>query len=127
VNALDFLFVNEQEAVLYGRRLNLAAAIAVWKAHPQTVIVKLGTRGSRWLSRAMDLHVPATRVHAVDTTGAGDAFNGAFLGARLAGLGPKGCLRAGNYAGAMSTRAAGGIEALPKDRGWLAAARKQRS
>lgn len=126
MNALDYLFINEQEAVLYGRRLHLDAAIAVWKTHPRTVILKLGPKGSRWLSPGVDLAAPAMRVHVVDTTGAGDAFNGGFLSAVLAGVSPKACLRAGNYVAGTSTQAPGGIEALPLDRAWTAEARKQR-
>jgi sugar/nucleoside kinase (ribokinase family) len=125
VNALDFVFFNEQEALLYGRRLNLDAAVALWRNHPHNVILKLGSKGSRWIAGAVDVHLPPPRVHVVDTTGAGDAFNGGFLGAVLNGLGPRACLRAGNYVGGMSTRAPGGIAALPHDTEWLANARKQ--
>lgn len=124
VNALDFVFFNEQEAALYARRLTLAAAVPVWKAHPRNVIFKLGAKGSRWLGATVDISVPALRVHVVDTTGAGDAFNGGFLSAVLAGLPPKACLRAGNYVGGTSTQAPGGIEALPKDPDWIANARR---
>jgi sugar/nucleoside kinase (ribokinase family) len=127
VNALDYVFLNEQEAVLYGRRLTLPAAVAFWKAHPHTVILKLGARGSRWLSPGSDLQAPAARVHVIDTTGAGDAFNGGFLSATLAGLSPKACLRTGNYVGGKSTERPGGIDALPADPAWIAAARKQKS
>lgn len=124
VNALDYVFFNEQEAALYSRRLSFQAAIAVWKAHPRHVIIKLGAKGSRWLSAGMDVSVPAMRVHVVDTTGAGDAFNGGFLSGVLAGLPPKACLKAGNFVGGSSTRAPGGIEALPKDPEWIANARR---
>jgi sugar/nucleoside kinase (ribokinase family) len=125
VHALDFLFLNEQEAVLYGRRRNLAAATAFWKTHPRAVILKLGARGSRWVSATTDLQVPAPRVRALDTTGAGDAFNGGFLSAMLAGLPPRTCLRTGNHVGSRSTARAGGIEGLPDDKGWLASVRKR--
>jgi sugar/nucleoside kinase (ribokinase family) len=124
VNALDYVFFNEQEAALYARRLTFDAAVPVWRAHPRTVILKLGPKGSRWLSGSVDVSVPALRVHVVDTTGAGDAFNGGFLSAVLAGLPPKACLRAGNFVGGTSTQAPGGIEALPRDEDWIANARK---
>lgn len=45
------------------------------------VLVTLGTDGSRW----GELHVPAQRVVAVDTTGAGDAYCGALAAALVAG------------------------------------------
>lgn len=113
VNALDYVFFNEQEAVLYGRRLHLDAALALWRTHPHNVIVKMGARGSTWLSPGHDIHVPATRVRTVDTTGAGDAFNGGFLSELLWGGSPRRCLQVGNFVGAMSTRVAGGLDSLP--------------
>ena len=57
--------------------------------------------------------MPAPRVTAVDTTGAGDAFNAGFLSAWLRGGTPAMCLATGNTVGAASTRAAGGLDALP--------------
>lgn len=110
---LDVLFLNEQEARLYSRRRTSSAAVAAWRRSERTVIVKLGAHGSRWLSRTRDLHVPAPRTRVIDTTGAGDAFNGGFLTARLRGHGPADALRLGNRVGALSTRAAGGVDALP--------------
>lgn len=46
------------------------------------VLVTLGTDGSRW----GELHVPAQRVVAIDTTGAGDAYCGALAAALVAGV-----------------------------------------
>lgn len=114
VNALDYVFVNEQEAVLYTSRLHLADAIAAWASHAHTVIVKLGAKGSRWVGGGQDHMVAGTRVKTVDTTGAGDAFNGGFLVARLRGHSPKTALKLGNFVGATSTRAAGGLDGLPR-------------
>lgn len=114
LNALDYVFVNEQEAALYTSRLNLADAVAAWASHPHTVIVKMGAKGSRWVGSGQDHAVPATRVKTIDTTGAGDAFNGGFLVARLRGHSPKTALKLGNFVGAMSTREAGGLDGLPR-------------
>ena len=52
-------------------------------------------------------------MRAVDSTGAGDAFNGGFLCGVLRGLPPRACLRLGNFVGARSTRRAGGLDGLP--------------
>lgn len=116
VDTLDYFMINEQEAPLYARTRRLAAAIAFWKQRGGCTIVKLGARGSRWLSTDLDLAVEAPPVAVVETTGAGDAFNGGFLAARLAGASPEASLRAGNRMGALSVRRPGGIDGLPPRR-----------
>ena len=67
----------------------------------------------QWLLRQEACTCTAHRVRAVDTTGAGDAFNAGFLAARLRGFDLSESLRYGNHVGALSTRRAGGIAALP--------------
>jgi sugar/nucleoside kinase (ribokinase family) len=116
VAALDLLFLNEQEALLYAKRRTLAAALDVWRTSKGDVIVKLGHRGSCLVSPTGTLRMPVTRVTAVDTTGAGDAFNGGFLFGRLRGRSPAASLRLGNFVGGMSTRAPGGLDGLPSAR-----------
>jgi sugar/nucleoside kinase (ribokinase family) len=110
---VDYVFLNQQEALLYSGARRLDRAFAYWKRHTRNVVVKLGARGSRWLSARLDLTVRPPRVRAVDTTGAGDAFNGGFLYGVLRGHPPERCLEIANFVGAMSTRAAGGIAGLP--------------
>lgn len=104
VDALDFVFVNEKEAALYLGRPSR------WLARQAIVVVKRGPRGAAWTTPRGGLHVAARPVkRVVDTTGAGDAFNGAFLAAWLAGRSPRQCLAAGNAAGAACTRRMGGL------------------
>jgi len=99
----DFVFVNKPESKRYAPAVRAAAAL----------IVKMGPRGSRWVTANRTLRSPARRVRVVDTTGAGDAFNAGFLFAFLRGRSPQACLAFGNEVGARSTRGAGGIDALP--------------
>jgi sugar/nucleoside kinase (ribokinase family) len=116
VGSVDFVFVNETESALYARARRPAAEVAYWRRATRNTVIKLGKRGSRWIADAVDLRVPAPRVRAVDTTGAGDAFNGGFLFALLGGRPPRDCLRVGNFVGARSTLSAGGLDALPRRR-----------
>jgi sugar/nucleoside kinase (ribokinase family) len=116
VGSLDFLFLNEAEAAMYSRARRSDGAIPHWRRAARNTVVKLGRRGSRWIAGSRDLSAPAPRVRALDTTGAGDAFNGGFLYALLRGRPPRECLRIGNFVGARSTLAAGGIAALPRRR-----------
>lgn len=113
IDALDLVFVNAQEAALYAGARGLRAARAFWEGRSTIVVLKLGAKGSRMLGHEGQWRAPAPRVRAVDTTGAGDAFNGGFLWAWLHGAPPEACLRAGNAVGAASTRRAGGLDALP--------------
>ena len=114
--SLDYVFLNEVEAPLYARRRSFARALDYWRGHARNAVVKTGPKGSRWVSSSIDVSAPAPRVRVVDTTGAGDAFDGGFLDALLRGAGPAACLKAGNRMGALSTRAPGGIDGLPRPR-----------
>jgi sugar/nucleoside kinase (ribokinase family) len=113
LRAADFIFVNEAEAGLYARTARMNGAIAFWRSSTRNTIIKLGPRGSRWISDTIDVAAPAPRVRVVDTTGAGDAFNGGFLFGWLGQRPKRDCLRLGNFVGARSTLRAGGVAALP--------------
>ncbi len=39
----------------------------------------LGDKGALWMTRDSELHIPAIKVNAIDTSGAGDAFIGCSL------------------------------------------------
>ncbi|MEI9748326.1 ribokinase [Moellerella wisconsensis] len=44
----------------------------------KNVIVTLGEKGVLWMTKDSEVHVPAIKVNAIDTSGAGDAFIGCF-------------------------------------------------
>ncbi len=60
-------------------------AVSVFDRGPQLVVVTLGMGGSLAYNGSF-VYQPALTVETVDTLGAGDAYIGAFLAARLAGL-----------------------------------------
>jgi sugar/nucleoside kinase (ribokinase family) len=76
-------------------------------------VVKVGAAGAVMRSSDGLLRVSPPSVHAVDTTGAGDAFNAGFIDGLLDGKGGQECLRRGCVCGALSTRAAGALTGLP--------------
>lgn len=79
-----------------------------------TIVVKLGPAGA--LACRADgtfVRVPAMPVEPVDTTGAGDSFAAGFLRAWLDGASLADSLRLGVVCGALSTRAAGGVDGQP--------------
>ena len=113
LRAIDIVFINEQEAVLFSRARTLAAAVREWRRFTNLIVIKLGSKGSRGVSTTVDAEVPAPRVRVLDTTGAGDAFNGGFLAAHLRRASLRAALTLGNRMGALSTRKAGGLDGLP--------------
>jgi sugar/nucleoside kinase (ribokinase family) len=117
-STVDWLFLNEDEARLYGNQ-----------TRTDKIVVKRGARGATAVVDGREVASPAARAAVIDTTGAGDAFNAGFLAAVLRGAPVMQALRLGNYVGARSTEAVGGIAALPHRRAlpqwalrWLEAA-----
>ena len=73
------------------------------------VVVKDGPNGA-WVFDGDGLaHEPTRPVHAVDTTAAGDSFNGAYLAARLAGAEPREAARRGHRLAAQVVQHPGAI------------------
>ena len=79
----------------------------------QMVCVTLGARGAMLLKGDEVHHVPGFSVEAVDTTGAGDVFRGAFIAALLRGGSPADILRFANAAAAISCTRVGAIDSVP--------------
>lgn len=92
-----------------------AAAKSLLDAGPECVVITAGEEGSRIFPRnAEAFHQPAFTVKStLDTTGAGDAYHGAFLHGIVTGLDFKGCAALAAAAAALNTRKLGGRSALP--------------
>jgi ribokinase len=87
------------------------AAGALLRAGVGAVICKAGGEGAFWFGETM-AHVPAVPVRVVDTTGAGDAFNGA-LACAITERSMLDAIRWANAAGALATTKAGAQPSLP--------------
>ncbi|QGZ48402.1 sugar kinase [Streptomyces sp. QHH-9511] len=105
----EVLFPNADEArLLTGRTDPVAAAERLSRMFP-LVAVTLGARGALVAEDgSVTGRVAAAGVRPVDSTGAGDAFAGAFLAARLAGADPVTAAEAGCRAGAEAVTGVGG-------------------
>lgn len=79
----------------------------------QNVVITLGERGCFWTDGSTALHVPAPRVKAVDTVGAGDAFNGALSLFLAEGRDWPNALALANHYAALSVTRAGAQASLP--------------
>lgn len=80
---------------------------------PSTVIVTLGAGGVQLAADGLNLHLPAPAVQAVDTTGAGDTFIGAWAAARCRGEGLREAIAFAQRAAALSVTRAGAQAAMP--------------
>ena len=84
---IDYLFANLQEAkMLTGMADPGHNGRAFRELGAKVVVIKLGADGCAIFSEQGDFTLPAYQVDAVDTTGAGDCFCGAFLGGLCRGL-----------------------------------------
>ncbi|KMV68174.1 carbohydrate kinase [bacteria symbiont BFo1 of Frankliniella occidentalis] len=78
------------------------AAQAIVRQGAKRVIITMSSRGALILDNGQFQHIPAFPALSVDTTGAGDAFNGAFAAALASG---QTIAQAGTYAAAFASLA----------------------
>jgi ribokinase len=90
-----------------------ALAHAVLHRGAARVLVKLGARGARLVTLDAVQSWPARRVHAVDTTAAGDAFNGALAVALTEGASLDQAVRFATIAASISVTRPGAQPSLP--------------
>ena len=117
---LDLLLPNRTEVLSLAGRLTgdqpagpEEAALALAARGP-VVVVKDGADGAlRVDPSGQVLREKGQPVDPVDTTGAGDTFDAAYIDSLLRGLDPQECLRRACLAGALSTSAAGGTAGQP--------------
>lgn len=81
-------------------------------------VVKLGGEGVTGWAEDEEFEVATTRVCAVDTTAAGDSFNGGYLAGRLSALAPKEAARLGNAVAGWVVGQRGAISVLPGAGPW---------
>jgi 2-dehydro-3-deoxygluconokinase len=79
-----------------------------------TVALTLGVQGALVATADERQHLAAHRVDAIDATGAGDAFDGAFLARVIAGDSAMVAARYANIAAALSTQGHGAVAPLPR-------------
>ncbi len=72
------------------------------------VISRSGERGADLYDGSVRIHAPAFPVKVVDTVGAGDTFDGAYIAAVLSGCGAKDALTSANAAAAYCVAHSGG-------------------
>lgn len=111
---VDLLFANEDEIRMLTGFQDPIQAVAAFRAKgARDVVVKLGERGCIVFICGQDPFLsPALPIQAIDTSGAGDCFVGAFLAALQRGLDCTRAAQIANAVGGLSASAFGGVSGL---------------
>lgn len=114
---VDVLTPNEGEARALTGQDDLAEAAQILLARgARCIIITLGARGALLRDAKADQVFPSFPVNAVDSTGAGDAFNGALACALAEGRPLEQAVVFANAAGALTVTRRGVQDALPSRR-----------
>jgi ribokinase len=116
----DYVTPNESEAeILTGLPVTTvdeakAAADRLLSMGVRTAIITLGAQGALYHTKDVSVLVPAFKAgEVVDTTGAGDAFNGGFAAALSRGAPPVDAVRFGSAVAGISVTRPGTAPAMP--------------
>lgn len=113
MRTVDIFFMNEAEALHYTRCSCEADSIAQLRKHSSHFVIKLSSRGALACIDGKTTHSEGFKVDAIDTTGAGDAFNAGYMFGYLSGRPVEECLLYGNACGACSVMNYGGSTGIP--------------
>lgn len=120
--SVDHLVASEKFAAQWLGRPDPDQALAALAECSPCVVITLGERGLIWRRGNESGAMPAFTITAVDTTGAGDAFHGAYAAGLAAGMDWKTLLRFASAAGALCCTKLGarsGIPSRPELETWL--------
>ena len=107
LHRVDYLVASEKFAQQWLGEANPAKALARLVEHVPAVVITLGERGLIWRKGGTSGALPAFPVNVVDTTGAGDAFHGAFAAGLVANLAWVDLLRYASAAGSWCCQKSG--------------------
>lgn len=112
-NKVDYLITSEKFAKHYSDEDNPRTALAALDGAAPFIACTWGADGVYWQDEYGQHHTPAFDIEPVDTTGAGDAFHGAFALGLAEALKPKQNMRRACAVGALACLKAGARSALP--------------
>ena len=123
IAAVDYLTPNEIELNMLGgadESGSLTAYLTVEKksrrllvSDAQVMVVTLGGQGAQWVTRSGTALIPSFPVKAVDTTGAGDAFNAGLAVGLAEGKSLEDAIRLAHAAAALSVMKPGTATSMP--------------
>ncbi len=113
---VDYVMPNEGEACLLAGNSDVHVAVqTLLHLGARTVVLKRGARGAFAVGAYSSTEVPAFRVIPVDTTAAGDSFQGAFASSLDKGFQPEQALYRAMAAGALTVTRPGAQQSMPDE------------
>lgn len=112
-NRVDYLVTSEKFARAFSSEEDPRLALAAMDGAAPFVAVTWGSDGVYWQDENGQHHTPAFDIEPEDTTGAGDAFHGAFAIGLALGVKPRDNIRMASAAGALTCLKVGARNALP--------------
>ncbi|MCJ8008683.1 ribokinase [Lederbergia wuyishanensis] len=108
IELVDYITPNEHEVQLLLKNRNIDEI-------KNKLILTQGSRGVVFYKNEKEVHLPAHSIKVVDTTGAGDSFNGGLAAALSKGLSIEEACRFGNAVAALSTTKMGAQTGMPTE------------
>jgi len=106
IQDVDYITPNEHEYLLLKEDRNEEVLA-------EKLIITKGSKGVSIIEEGMEVIIPAYKMNVVDTTGAGDSFNGGLAIALSKGLDIKEACKYGNAVAALSTTKLGAQTGMP--------------
>lgn len=116
---VDVITPNETELFLLTGKTICTLAEIVDSAHSliakgvKNVVVTLGARGALLVQKDRTIHIPGYIVNCIDTTGAGDCFNGVLASELSAGVALEQAVHIANAAASLSVTRSGALQSMP--------------
>ncbi|MEM1581022.1 MAG: sugar kinase [Candidatus Bathyarchaeia archaeon] len=111
----DIIFASQEDiSLLYMEDVDKAVNRIYSLAKPKIIAVKLGGKGCIIFDGERKIMIPGFKVDVVDTTGAGDAFDGAFIVGLLEEKPLEEIGVFANAVGALTTMGLGAVAPIPK-------------
>jgi len=121
LETVDYLIINETELAFYANQDEVSEDVEtiaqyasdLCKKPGQTIIITLGSKGVICVFGKEIISVPGIKVEAIDTTGAGDCFTGAFAVAISEQMPIDEALKFANAAASLSVQKLGPSTSMP--------------
>lgn len=112
------IFSQRMAEEITGLRNPMRAVTKLWNSNRAVVAITCGAAGVWFLAhgRSSPNHLPSFKVNAIDTTGCGDVFHGAYAAALARGMDVEARIRFASAAAALKATQHGGQAGIPSRR-----------